>query len=132
MAHCTSRIHHPILLGTEQESCVIAGPAGWWPNNYSQTIFNIEKLVRFFYLHTNAINWQPGYFERHGPGEHSCSLVSIVAHRVIDNCKVLSVLVLGTCSTQPIPVRAETPADAGMQVGHGIVTPLLTGPCWRR
>lgn len=48
---------------------VLDDAAGWWPNNYSQTIFNVEKLVRFFYMHTSALNWQPGYHERHGPGE---------------------------------------------------------------
>ncbi len=42
--------------------------AGWWPNHYSQTTYNLEKVVRFFYLHTSDLNWQAGDWEKRGPG----------------------------------------------------------------
>ncbi len=46
--------------------------AGKWPNLYSQTTYNIEKLVRFFYLSTSELNWRPSRDEVRGLGVASC------------------------------------------------------------
>ena len=53
-----------------------AVPVGGWPNAYSQTTYNMEKVIRFFYLATNEYNWQPSVLEKQGYGEnptcHAC------------------------------------------------------------
>ena len=43
--------------------------AGAWPNAYSQTTYNLEKVIRFFYLATSEFNWQPSALEKQGFGE---------------------------------------------------------------
>ena len=51
---------------------------GKWPNLYSQTTYNIEKTIRFFYLPTNELNWRPSRDEVRGLGAAStlCTLSS--------------------------------------------------------
>ena len=49
-------------------SVVSVKPAGKWPNLYSQTTYNIEKAIRFFYLATSEINSRPSLDEVRGLG----------------------------------------------------------------
>ncbi len=66
-----------------------AHPAGEWLNLYSQTTYNIEKAIRFFYLATSELNWRPSRDEVRGLGarrSRAASLCMIARDSVLHRC----------------------------------------------
>ena len=104
------------------EDRTIACRAGKWPNLYSQTTYNIEKAIRFFYLATSELNWRPSSDEVRGLG---ASLHPRVGRAAGARVAVSATRACSPCAPAHVPnVWGKHPQQA---VGSGQSCGMVTG-----